>query len=197
MQLFKFSLAFILLLDPPSSFSAFKLKECLEKDFVSSISHKVFPLGLLSRKLIVEKKSCLLTISHEKYKFLKNRWEIDVCRAPVHIKESDGGVTVYKRAGACDKKQSDYCEIGEGILEILQDDGLIFADGEKENINSDHGRIYCSFLVVKQYLMDGHVFSKDENRNDIFSSTPVGPVASEKEIGPAGPGLQEDGPADF
>lgn len=140
----------------------FDPKACLEQqEFQTEVVHKGHPFGLTETKLNVEKKECVIKISHESLKFLKKAWEIDVCRAPVHVKSGAGAVTVLRREGSCvEGANSRYCQEIKKIDQILQNDGLIFAEGEKENIETPHGQIHCSYSLIRRYLFDGQVLSR-------------------------------------
>lgn len=145
------------------SFAApFSVTECLNFDFKESVSHKVKPFGLLKNILTVEKSKCVMTVRLEKYKYLKKQWKIDICREPIHIKYGMEAVDVFKRKGRCIDSTGDYCQSFDKLLRALEDDGLIFAEGERENINSVHGKLYCSFQLIKSYLAEGIVYSRSK-----------------------------------
>jgi len=173
MQFFKFKwvLAFIFIfsLCAVQAEQIFSDLDCVKSSFDASVSHKAFPFGLSQRKIHIEKKDCVIIVEHEKLKFIKKHWEIDVCRGPVHIKEGLGAVEVLRREGVCKARENDFCSEFADIQKYIQDDGLIFAAGEKEDLSSDHGKLYCSFILISQYLGDGTVFSRhrmpDKNLN--------------------------------
>lgn len=159
LYLFVFFVMFI----PCLHASSFTSKECLEDQFQLKITHKTPPFGLFENVLNMEKNQCILKIKITRFKYLRSNWSIDVCREPVHIKEGDNGIEILKKPGDCldeEFKESPYCDEYEEIMATLQDDGLIFAKGEKENLKSDHGHIYCSFFLLTQYLGEGIVFSR-------------------------------------
>jgi hypothetical protein len=163
MSLFKSKaiLTLLVLFFTSSAFSAFDEMQCLNSSFSTSVSHKGKPFGLTQNVIKIGKENCVITIEHEKLKFMKKKFVIDVCRAPVHIKAGVGAVEVLKREGECDKKaKGEFCKELRFIEDIIQDDGLIFAKGEKEDIETDHGRIYCSYLLLKAYLESGRVLSR-------------------------------------
>ena len=146
MLLSKFSFLFIISLITTSAFATFSEKECLDSSFELKVTHKdkrTFGLAKVSLSLVKDK--CEIIVKHDKFKFIKNEWKVDVCREPVHIKSGVKGVEVLKKNGPCpNKKSADFCDALNSIKNVVQDDGLIFAPGEKENISTDHGRIYCS-----------------------------------------------------
>ncbi|PIP95247.1 MAG: hypothetical protein COW00_13935 [Bdellovibrio sp. CG12_big_fil_rev_8_21_14_0_65_39_13] len=162
MPLYKFSILALSLLFSISSW-AFDDNACLQNSFDVVVSHKAPPLGLSKNVLTIKKDGCVLNIEHTKWYFMKKAWLIDVCREPVHIKRNSTSVEVLKRAYACSSEdQSDFCKDYYLMRELLQDDGLIFAEGEKENLNSDHGKVYCAYVLLDAHLQKGMVLSRDQ-----------------------------------
>lgn len=160
MRLFKFSLI-LLLLPTLSMATVYSEAECLDANYETTISHKGFPFGLTQNKLEVTKERCVITIGHEKMKFIKDKWVIDVCREPVHMKKGVGAVEVIKREGICVAGGKDvFCGEYDRLKALIQDDGLIFAEGEKEDLGSDHGKVYCAFSLLQRYLAQGIVLSR-------------------------------------
>ena len=54
------------------------------------------------------------------------------------------------------------------MLSIIQDEGLIFADGARENLDADHGKVYCTFLLLSHYLNRGKSFRRDQSLKGIL-----------------------------
>ncbi len=165
---------------------AFSDNECLNSSFDTVVTHKAAPFGLTQNTLKVSKKNCVIDIHHNKLKFLTKNWIIDVCRSPVHIKINEKSISVEKRSHSCsDGAKKGFCSSYKKIDLILQDDGLIFADGEKEDIKTDHGRIYCAYLLVQKYLDQGIVFNRKKNYDDaVLNTSPsVTPPSIEKKEG--------------
>lgn len=156
----------------PTRFTA---KSCLDASYVMKMSQKGPLFGLIKQEFIIDKKNCLVRITHKKY--MPKEWLIDVCREPVHIKViSATGVDVAKKENECSKKDnsrdtSDFCAQWFSMLDVIQDDGLIFAKGDRDNLESDHGKTYCSYLLVKKYLMDSITFSQYTEVPDIFDKS--------------------------
>lgn len=195
MQFFKFSFLYIILTTNVLAIEMFSDMECLNGNFSSVVEHAGMPFGLSKNILSVNKEECLLTIGHEKLKVMKSHWTIDVCRAPVHIKQTGGSVEVLKRDGDCSEGSSPYCKELKKIKTILQDDGLIFASGQKEDISNEHGKIFCSFLLVKKYLGGGFVFNRGSEytnvlmkKNNGVSKSVTAPVTEEQIPVDDGPG---------
>ncbi|PIK13920.1 hypothetical protein [Halobacteriovorax sp. JY17] len=202
MQLFKCSILFVLLISNSYSMNMFSDMECIQGNYDAVVEHKAAPFGLSKNILAISKSDCSITINHSKFKFMKDSWTIDVCREPVHIKKDEGGVEVLKREAGCKAGSSEYCKELVKIEKLLQDDGLIFATGEKENISSDHGKVYCTYLLTKKYLRNGLVFNRGrEYVGTLFpSKIKVNAVIdnnSNKEERPPMEQTIEDGPADF
>lgn len=164
MRYAKFKLLFVFLISyGVSANGAFGDLDCISSSFKALVSHPSAPFGLAAKNLSLNKSQCVIVLEHETYKFIKKKWEIDVCRTPVHIKYGTGEVEVFKRLEMCTdrpKKDDLYCPQVKELLTLIQDDGLIFAKGEKEDLNSVHGKVFCSFVLVKKYLEDGYVFTR-------------------------------------
>lgn len=145
-----------------SELSAFDRKNCLDAVYNTTISHNGQPFGLTENLINIEKEKCSFKISTEKLKFIKKTWEIDVCRGPVHIKEGSSSVTVHKRMADCQNmtEPDTFCENYKMIDTAIQDYGLIFAKGEKEDLQSDHGKVYCASQLLDEYLKMGTVLSR-------------------------------------
>ena len=47
------------------------------------------------------------------------------------------------------KERPDFCRKKEELENIISDEGLIFANGLKEDISSEHGKVYCTYLILK------------------------------------------------
>ncbi|WP_372654027.1 hypothetical protein [Halobacteriovorax sp.] len=207
MQLFKSSIILVLLISNAYSMDMFSDMDCIQGNFDAVVEHKAAPFGLSKNILTISKSDCSISINHSKLKFMKSSWNIDVCREPVHIKIDDGGVEVLKRVDSCKNGSSVYCKEVAKIEKILQDDGLIFAPGEKENISSDHGKVYCSYLLAKKYLREGVVFNRGKDYSGILLPTKLKVQISNEvlkvkdEVRAVEENTQtqtiEDGPADF
>ncbi|MBT3234616.1 MAG: hypothetical protein HN353_01555 [Bdellovibrionales bacterium] len=177
-------LLLMVLLVPLTSWGDFSYTECLKSEFTTTTSHEVAPFGLTKNILKVNKKGCTITIHHERYKYLKKKWVVDVCRTPIHVKEGAGAVSVIKRAGNCQRpaiSRGDFCQTTATINERLQDDGLIFAPGDRELLSSDHGKIFCISLLLNKYLSYGTMLSL--NKEDTFAP-PLKPITPISKLAP-------------
>jgi hypothetical protein len=172
MAFIKFSFFSILLISSVSAQTRFSSKSCLDSSYKMKMTQKGPLFGLLKHEFLIDKKNCIIHISYNKY--LPKEWFIDVCREPVHIKVTSAtGVDVAKKEAECIKKDnsrdtSDFCSQYFTMMDVIQDDGLIFAEGDRDNLNSAHGRTYCSYLLLKKYLNDSVVFSRYTEVQDIF-----------------------------
>ena len=162
----KYFLLLIFLATTPSlaaSFKNFSKQNCIETNFDVSISHPAYPMGLTHNIIRVKKDSCEILVSHEKWKFFKNNWLIDVCRIPIHIKKKSRSIDIVKKTVPCNKNsisKDDFCSEYLSIKRKIQDDGLIFAKGEKENLNTEHGKVYCAYALLESYLGKGNILSR-------------------------------------
>ena len=124
------------------------------------ISRDVFPFGLFQKHLEIKKEKCEIEVKYRSYRWIQKRWLIDVCRGPVHVKSGNYSLDVVKKEKPCPAKGSSFCESFFEIKQLIQDDGLIFAKGEKENILSEHGQIYCAYALAHKYLSGEEVLSR-------------------------------------
>lgn len=196
---FKFS---VLVLSLAISWSAvskvgFSQSECLNSNFETKVSHRGQPFGLLENVLTLSKEKCIITINHERLKFLKNEWHVDVCRGPVHVKTGAGAVKVLRREGDCHQElmKSDYCQEIASLRRILEDDGLIFAEGEKERLQDAHGQVTCAVQLLDEYLHEGRILSRHGKTIEPQKSQPF----QENTYVPSEPlpPLEEDGDSDL
>jgi len=107
---------------------------------------------------------------------------VDLCREPVHIKVNTwSGEQYYLRQSYPCREKQDYCKKVDDLLDKLQNSALIYAKGERETINTDHGKFYCSYLLIKQYLLEGGVFSLTiPSSINIFNNTPLEAFGAEE-----------------
>lgn len=173
MAFIKFSLFAFFIFSTAFAQTRFSPKSCLDSSFKMKMDRKGPLFGLFKQEFIVDKKSCIIHITHRKY--LPKEWVVDVCREPVHIKVTSAtGVDVAKKETDCIKKDQtrdtgDFCSQYFTMMDVIQDDGLIFAQGDRDNLYSDHGRTYCSYLLLKKYLNESVIFSRYTEVQDIFS----------------------------
>ncbi len=171
MPLFKFSFILFLSLLITNAYAIFSDNECLMASFDAKVIHKGKPWGLGENMIKVKKTDCLMVFENERMKVFREKWVIDVCREPVHIKMGTEGVEVIKREKACvagDKKPHKFCKLVQELDNVIQDDGLIFAEGHRESLATEHGKMFCSYLLTMAYLRDGLVFNRDIQYQDIL-----------------------------
>ena len=187
MACIRFSLILIILsfqMNAWSQVTRFSSKACLDSNYKMAMIHKGPLFGLLKQEFMIEKKNCIIHVTHRKY--LPKEWFIDVCREPVHIKVTSAtGVDVAKKENECihkdkSKDTSNFCSQYFILMDVIQDDGLIFAEGDRDNLSSDHGKTYCSYLLLKKYLNDSVIFSRYTEVPDIFQDRPTGPISVPK-----------------
>ena len=182
---------FIVAYSAHASFKNFNKQNCLNTNFDINISHPAYPLGLTQNIIQVKKDNCEILVSHEKLKFIRKNWLIDVCRHPIHIKKKGRSIGIVKRTAPCNKnniKKDNFCTEYFSIKERLQDDGLIFAKGEKENLSTEHGKVYCAYKLLESYLANGNVLSRYHKTNTKPEpTTPAQPKTPEPKKKPSAP----------
>jgi len=165
---FKFSILILTLNSQLLYANKFSSQQCLESKFSTEINNEGRFFGLLKNKLTISKDFCLIEVTFKEV--LETKWKIDICRQPIHMKITENGSQeVFKRLKECTNDwSSDFCVKWKELSEKMQDYGLIFAKGERENIETSHGQVYCSFLLLKNYLDAGKLFSKFDSSVEIF-----------------------------
>lgn len=172
MAYIKFSFLILVLTTSALAQTRYSSKSCLDATYKMKMFQKGPLFGLLKQEFIIDKKGCLVHITHKKY--LPKEWIIDVCREPVHVKVTSAtGVDVAKKDGECigqdkTKNTSDFCSQYFDLMDVIQDDGLIFAEGDRDNLGSNHGQVFCSYLLLRKYLNESVIFSRYTEIPDIF-----------------------------
>ena len=151
---------------------AFEDVSCLKGEFSAQIDKGLDPFGFLKEKLIITKKKCDISIELNKAKYIKSKWHIDICREPVHIKFGGSLQNVVKKNELnCASAKSEYCEVLNDLKVALEDNGLIYGKGIREDLNSQHGKVYCTYLLLNQYLRNSIVFSYEKPIEVVLSGT--------------------------
>lgn len=167
MRYIVFSLVFSIL-SASAQDAKFSSKECLQANFKAEVEHESSFFGLLKENLKISKDKCLLTIRYKQ--ILEKEWVVDLCREPIHIKyKNKGSLTVYKKVKSCDEHNDDFCKSVSKLRTAIQDHGLIFASGAREKIDADHGKVYCSYLLLEKYLAENVIFSQFQESPDIYT----------------------------
>lgn len=183
--LLSFFISLSVLAETKTKFSSL---ECFNANFKMDVKAQEQLFGLLQNTLKIDKEKCILKITQKR--ILETQWLVDVCREPIHIKvTSKGSQSVYKRLTGCEKdSQRDFCDSWRELKTLIEDRGLIFAEGQREVLSSDHGKVYCSYLVLKKYLDEGILFSVFDTNINIYNETPVvSPFEVKKSLETAAP----------
>jgi hypothetical protein len=186
-NLFKTSVLVALWSSSSHGMERFSPQACLEARYRSVISHSGPLFGLFTRELVVDKKDCVLKVSHRRW--VTHDWVVDVCREPVHIKSTSmTGVTVAKKTAACgtpEAGETDFCKQYSALMDAIQDDGLIFAEGDRDSLASPHGKTYCAYVLMERYLKDSLMLSLYTPVPDIFQAPIVRPPKAAAVLAPA------------
>jgi len=177
MGFIKFSFLLILSLNSALAFQVgtqrFSSRDCLESSYVMKMVNQGPFFNLIRNEFVIDKKNCVLKFSHQKYG--SKEWIIDVCREPVHIKSiSMMGIEVAKKSGVCrfddsTKELNEFCVQYQELMDTIQDEGLIFASGDRDDLRTNHGRVYCSYLLLSKYLNQSVPFSRYTDVPEIFT----------------------------
>lgn len=198
MSCLKFSLVAYFILSAGLVFSEDKVEkfssnDCLMSEFDTTIERGEL-WGLMNRVLTIKKDVCEISVYNKK-KFFETDYKIDICREPIHMKVTvRGSLNVHKRSGKCESKtQSEFCDFWSQLKSELEDQGLIFAQGEREKISSSHGKVFCTYLLLNKYLGEGVLFSKYTDTENIYlEKLKTSPVKSKVPKSEASPALKED-----
>lgn len=144
--------------------------QCLDANFDVKIAHNSGPLGLIPKEITINKKACEIQVFLNSFFVVKRRWVIDVCREPVHVKYKNNILSpeVLRRKGVCPKRDDGFCETSNVLQTEIQNNGLVYAQGEKEQLGTDHGKTYCSYLLIKKYTDEGFIFSREKEYSNII-----------------------------
>ncbi len=136
----------------------FTPSECVSNSFQGSFSIEKGPFGVLPLKMSLKKNRCIIDIEYDY--LIKTHWTIDLCREPVHIKKNswNGDGFQIRKNYPCKDDQT-YCQQVDELLSNIENEALIYAKGERETLSTDHGKFFCSYLLLKNYLKEGKVFS--------------------------------------
>lgn len=183
MACIRYSILLLVFIASAHAQTRFSSRACLDSHYKMRMIQKGPLFGLLKHEFVINKKACDITVTYRKY--FPREWKIDVCREPVHIKVTSAtGVDVAKKINECiniDKSRdtSDFCSQYFDLIDVIQDEGLIFAEGDRDDLNSDHGKTYCTYLLFRRYLFDSVVFSRYTDVPEIFEGKPMTPVKKE------------------
>jgi hypothetical protein len=172
MAFIRFSIIFLLSSSWLMAQTRFSPRSCIEASYDMKMIQKGPLFGLMKHEFNIIKKNCIIQIIQNRY--FPKEWVIDVCREPVHIKATSAtGVDVAKKDSNClkmdnSRDNSNFCSHYFNLMDVIQDDGLIFAEGDRDDLNSNHGKTYCAYLLLRKYLNDGVVFSRYTETPDIF-----------------------------
>ncbi len=162
----------------------FTSMECVSQSFSGAFAIEKGPFGLLPFKMNVKKNRCIIDIE---YDVITNTHSIiDLCREPVHIKKnswSGDGFQIRKNYPC--KAETTYCQQVDELLSNIENEALIYAKGERETLTTDHGKFFCTYLLLKNYLKEGKVFSLTvPDSINIFEKTLLESFGQKTEVTP-------------
>ncbi|MBP9674377.1 MAG: hypothetical protein KBD63_04715 [Bacteriovoracaceae bacterium] len=140
--------------------NSWDITPCVQADFEVKASHPSF-MGLLKDSIQIKKEKCQIFI--EQKKFFSSHYLIDICRTPIHIKEGKSYKEVLKRERNCGIRRPStnskdvFCEAFFDVNTFVEEKGLVFATGDRNDLTSDHGKFYCTSELLNYYLGQGKV----------------------------------------
>ena len=173
-----FSLCGISFIVFATSAMAFDDHACLMQDFSVSIKRPSKFLDFFTPTLTLTKSGCELTVE-QRWRWAKT-WVVDVCRGPIHIKFTQYRHAAWMKKESCfgQNKSDKFCSEYQKLMDLIQEEALLYAAGERDELQSDHGKTYCLYLLAQSYLGDGKLFSRHAAYNPPLS----------REQGPSVPG---------
>jgi hypothetical protein len=151
----------------------FTVPQCVTSNFTAKVSVAKGPFNLLSDEISLTKERCLLT--YKEHMFYDVQWKIDLCREPVHLKTNSWrGDNFYIRKEYPCREKNEFCSQVDELVSLSENKALIYAEGERETLTTNHGKFYCAHLLMKQYLQEGKIFILSVPQAiNIFVHTPI------------------------
>ena len=162
------------------AFAMFSSSDCIVANFSKQIFLPAKYLGIFKREISLAKDRCLLSLKF-KSSFWFSKWEVDLCRDPIHLRyENFLGPELFRKNTSCLKGQSDqFCDSAAKLKEVIQNELLLFAEGERDQLSTSHGTSYCLNLLFASYLEKDFSFSMESTHEyDIFKQEKVPETAT-------------------
>ncbi len=153
----------------------FTSSECTSANFSKQILLPAKYLGIFKREISLSKERCLLSLKF-KSSFWFSKWEVDLCRDPIHLRyENFLGPELFRKNVSCIKGYSDqFCDSAAKLKEVIQNELLLFAEGERDQLSTSHGTSYCLNLLFASYLEKDFSFSMENpHEYDVFKQEKV------------------------
>ena len=134
----------------------FSDEECLNVDLDVKKEMKWNKWFIWKSSLAIKKDKCHIVLTLNKWPWKLNQEILifDVCREPVHFKKGSEKSEIIKR------NESSFIQEYRLFEEVFLNKVLVNAEGDKENLSSEHGQFYCSFLLFHNYLSKEKVFGR-------------------------------------
>jgi hypothetical protein len=144
----------------------FSSADCIGASFSKNVELPKKFFGVFKRDIMMTKERCILSLRY-KYSFWFSKWEVDICRDPIHVRyENFFGPELLRKDGECEKNsQGVFCQKWKELQSIIDNELLIYAEGERDQLNSLHGTSYCLDLLFKGYLSKNFSFSMETLQN--------------------------------
>lgn len=157
-------------------YSALSSSECVRSDFEASVKKDGALFGLFDYRFEISKKRCLITLKYQNV--LNSEWSVDICREPIHLKIYQYfSHKVYMKEGSCTPDdKSTFCKKAQELISLIEREGLVHAKGERETLDTDHGKVFCAYSTLLRHLNDDAIFSMSEGvlNPSVFSNQSPG-----------------------
>ncbi|MCB9094403.1 MAG: hypothetical protein H6621_04970 [Halobacteriovoraceae bacterium] len=160
--------------------------ECINSNFEAEVENDGAIFGLIEYKFKIKKDRCLIHLDYQK--LFPSQWTVDICREPIHLKNHQYfSSKVYLKEGYCMEQSKDaFCVKTRELSKIIDGEGLVFAEGERDTLKTSHGKIFCAHLLLQKHLVEGKIFAinapnnpklfRSEENNGGSLATPPSPV---------------------
>ncbi len=170
----------LILISP--AYSLFRSSDCINNDFEANVNRKGAVFGMLNYRFNISKDRCVIKLAYKDV--LKSDWTFDICREPVHLKVNQYlSEKVYIKSEDCNAgSKNTFCRKSKEFFELIEKEGLINAQGERDSLSTEHGKVYCVFKLLKKHLEDEVIFTIDSVSNpSLFETSDLMDVLPKKE----------------
>lgn len=156
--------------------------ECLKSSFEVKIEKKGALWGYFNHEINLKKDRCNLSL--ESKNLLEEKWNVDICREPLHLKVFQYfSEKVYFQESECmDDSVETFCKKRYEILKLIEKEVLVNAEGERVNFSSEHGKAFCAYKLLESHLLNARIFSMNESIKVIKKVESITPLSIQKEV---------------
>ncbi|MDA8792728.1 hypothetical protein N9N67_05750 [Bacteriovoracaceae bacterium] len=134
---------------------------CLSSGFDEKINSKFGVFNMFSQYVFIKKTDCEVNISF--HRFLPSSYSVNYCKNLVHVKTNGflGEDIYYRKDMSCKlKPKRPFCRAIKDLFHQIESVGLTYAKGEKTDLKTAYGKIYCINKALRQYLFKGVILDQ-------------------------------------